>query len=180
MSSQPTLTTPRLLLRPFTLADAPEVQRLAGDFAIADTTGNIPHPYPDGAAEAWIGSQPAEFEQGKSATFAIVSRAENILIGAIGLHFKPEHDSAEMGYWIGKPYWGQGYCTEAARALLAYGFNECGLNRIMARHSARNPASGRVMQKIGMTYEGCLRQSVKKWGNYEDLKIYGILKSELG
>ena len=83
---------------------------------------------------------------------------------------------AELGYWIGKPYWGQGYCTEAARATLDFGFEQLGLNRIFAHHFARNPASGRVMQKIGMTREGRLRQHVKKWDAFEDLELYGILK----
>ena len=89
-----------------------------------------------------------------------------------------QHARAEMGYWIGKPYWNNGYCTEAAEAVLRYGFTELGLNRIYAHHFGRNPASGRVMEKIGMVYEGCLRQHVQRWGVFEDLKIYAILKSE--
>ena len=76
------------------------------------------------------------------------------------------------------PYWKQGYCTEAARAVLRYGFETRGLNRIGARHLARNPASGRVMQKLGMHYEGTRRQHVLKWGVFEDIVLYAILKSE--
>ena len=84
-----------------------------------------------------------------------------------------------MGYWIGVPYWNKGYCSEAAKALIGYGFDELGLNRVFAEHMVRNPASGRVMEKAGMTYEGTLRQHVKKWDRYEDLKVYGILRTEL-
>jgi len=83
-----------------------------------------------------------------------------------------------MGYWIGKSYWGKGYCTEAARRLIKYGFEELKLNRIFAHFMTGNPASGRVMEKAGMIYEGHLRQHVKKWDVVQDLKIYAILKDE--
>jgi ribosomal-protein-alanine N-acetyltransferase len=96
----------------------------------------------------------------------------------MGLVINQKHESAELGYWIGKPYWGNGYGTEAAKAVLHYGFTVLGLNRIYATHMSRNPASGRVMEKIGMKYEGCSRQHVKKWDVFEDLKMYAILKSE--
>jgi RimJ/RimL family protein N-acetyltransferase len=100
------------------------------------------------------------------------------LIGAMGIHISQSHNRAELGYWIGVPYWNQGYCTEAARAVLRYGFETLGLNRIQARHLARNPASGRVMIKIGMRHEGTMRQAVIKWEAYEDIKLYAILRSE--
>lgn len=88
------------------------------------------------------------------------------------------HQRAEMGYWIGKPCWNRGYCSEAAEALLKYGFETLGLNRIFAHHMSSNPASGKVMQKIGMKREGFLRQHVRKWDVYEDLELYAILRSE--
>jgi RimJ/RimL family protein N-acetyltransferase len=150
----PSIETKRLILRGFSNEDASEVQRLAGDKAIASTTLRIPHPYEDGVAEKWIGTHLADFEQGKAVNFAITSRKTGCLIGAIGLTINKEHESAELGYWIGKQYWNNGYCTEAAKAVLRYGFEEQGLNRIQAQHFKRNPASGRVMQAIGMLYEG--------------------------
>jgi RimJ/RimL family protein N-acetyltransferase len=176
---QPSLHTLRLILRPFSLSDAAEVQRHAGAWEIADTTLHIPHPYPDGAAEAWISSHPSRFKDGESAIFAIVESEQGILVGSIGLEISAGDTSAEIGYWIGRPYWNHGYCTEAARAVLGCGFERLGLNRIQARHFTRNPASGRVMQKIGMIHEGHLRQAVMKWGKYEDLELYAILSGEL-
>jgi RimJ/RimL family protein N-acetyltransferase len=174
----PELQTERLYLRPFALADAAEVQRLAGEWVVAFTTTNIPHPYEDGMAEAWIGTHRSLFAQGRGLTLAVERREDGRLVGAIGLtDIVQQHDRAEMGYWIGHPYWGNGYATEAARAILDYGFTELKLNRIFARHLVRNPASGRVMEKIGMTYEGCLRQHVKKWGVYEDVAFYGVLRA---
>jgi RimJ/RimL family protein N-acetyltransferase len=178
MDPQPTLQTDRLILRPFTLDDAPAVRRLAGDPAIADTTLNIPHPYEAGMAEAWIETHPQQYEKGEGATFAIVRRADGVLVGAIGIHPRAKHDRAEIGYWIGKPYWGQGIATEAARAVVDYGFETLGLNRIYAYHFGRNPASGRVMQKLGMKYEGTLRQHVRNGEQYEDLATYGMLRDE--
>ena len=178
MRERPTLTTVRLVLRPLTMADAPDVQRLAGEREVAATTLRIPHPYEPGMAEQWIRTHQEAYERGELVNFAIVRRADNTLIGDIGLRINQHHAHAELGYWIGIPFWSQGYCTEAARAVVQYGFEGLRLHRIHATHMTRNPASGRVMQKIGMTYEGCLRQHVQKWGVFEDLATYGILQSE--
>ena len=161
------------------LADAPEVQRLASDRDIAATTLSIPHPYEDGMAEEWIAAYQERFDRGEQVRFAITHRKERQLIGAIDLWaINKQHEKAEIGYWIGKPYWNQGYCTEAAHAALKYGFEVLELNRIHASHITRNPASGRVMQHIGMKHEGRRRQHTKKWGNYDDMEMYAILRSE--
>ena len=180
MAEQPTLETERLILRPFTVEDAPDVQRLAGDFEVASTTLNVPHPYEDGMAEAWISGHQPGYEEGRLVSFATVRRDDAVLLGVISIGLEPRFDSGELGYWIGRPYWNRGYCTDGVRRVLQYGFDELALNRIHARHLTRNPASGRVMEKVGMKYEGCLRQHVKRWDRYEDLAAYGILRSEFG
>ena len=160
------------------MADCADVQRLAGDRDIASTTLRIPHPYEDGMAEQWIGTHQEKFENGEQVNFAITLSTDGSLAGGIGLVIDQDHDSAELGYWIAKYYWNLGYGTEAAAAVVRYGFDALGLNRVHAAHFTRNPASGKIMQKIGMTFEGCLRQHLKKWGVYEDLDTYGILRSE--
>ncbi len=175
---QPTLKTDRLILRPLALTDAKDVQRLAGEREIADTTLNIPHPYVDGAAEAWISTRRAQFEAGDAIVYALTDAESGELIGAVGLQIEKDFDKAELGYWIGKPYWNNGYATEAAARLVRYGFEELELNRVLSRHLSRNPASGRVMQKLGMVFEGTLRQDTKKWDKYEDLCVYGLLREE--
>ena len=129
-------------------------------------------------AEQWIGSRWAAFEAGTGVNFAIVRRADSCFIGEIGIMRNQSHDNAEMGYWIGKPYWNEGYGTEAAGAVIRYAFEHLGLNRVYAAHYTRNPPSGRILQKIDMTYEGCLRQQVKKREAYEDLEHYAIIRSE--
>lgn len=176
MKKQPTLTTERLVLRPYTLADAQELQRLIGDRDVAKTLGSVPYPYEDGMAEEFIGQRQAQYEKGKHVEFAITHWREGFLIGGIGLNdLNLRAGRAELGYWIGKPYWGNGYGTEAARAVVQYGFEVLGLNRIRSRHLTRNPASGRIMQKVGMMHERHLRIYIKKWGVFEDFEMYGII-----
>jgi ribosomal-protein-alanine N-acetyltransferase len=170
MEAQPHLETERLILRPFELSDAKRVQLLVGDKAIASTTLSIPHPYEDGMAEEWILAHPEAYKKGESINFAIVLKSSDELIGAIGLTLRQEHARAELGYWVGKPYWDRGYCTEAAREVVRYGFEELSLNRIQAMHFSRNPTSGKVMRKIGMHHEGISREHILKWGVFEDLE----------
>ena len=173
---QPTLETERLMLRPFNLDDAKQVQKLAGDKLVASTTMNIPHPYENGMAENWINTHTIKFNEGKGIVFAITLRKSGELVGAISLMNIIESHRAELGYWIGVPYWNRGYCTEAGRAVLRYGFMDLGLNRIHARYLSRNPASGRVLEKIGMFYEGTRKQHILKWNVFEDLELMGILR----
>jgi len=179
MPEQPVLETERLTLRPFTLDDVDVVQKLAGAKEVALNTLTIPHPYTKKDAEDWIAPQQEKFQEGLEATYAITLKPSGELIGAIGLVIKKEYQLAEMGYWVGKPYWNNGYCSEAAKAVLHCGFHDLGLHRIFAQHFDRNPASGRVLKKIGMQYEGRLRDHIKKWDQYEDVLIYGMLASEL-
>lgn len=178
MTGRPTLSTDRLILRPFTLDDAARVRKLAGEWEIAETTANIPHPYEEGMAEEWISTHEDAFENETGVTFAVVLRPEGSFIGAIGLGLNKAHQLAELGYWIGKPYWNQGYCTEAAKEVLRYGFEDLELNRIQARYMTKNPASGRVMEKVGMRHEGVLRQSLNRFGAFEDAAIFSILRDE--
>ena len=179
MARIPTLTTTRLVLRPFTLADAPAVQVLAGAPELASTTLAIPHPYEDGMAEEWIRGQQLVFDEGTALTFAVTLAASGELIGAAGLmNISREHERAELGYWIAVPHWGRGFCTEGARAVLRFAFDNLALHRVHARHMARNPASGRVLVKIGMLHEGVERHQVRKWGVFEDLECYGVLEDE--
>ena len=172
------IETKRLLLRQFKLSDAKLVREYAGEREVAKTTLNIPYPYEKGIAEHWIRTHKENFKNRLSVIFAITHKEEKHLIGAVGLELNNNYDHAELGYWIAKKYWNMGYCTEASEGVLKYGFNELGLNRIYARHLGINPASGKVMIKIGMHYEGLLRQHVKKWDEYHDIVYYGILKND--
>lgn len=136
-------------LRPFEMRDAPRVQLLAGEREVAETTALIPHPYPDGAAEAWIAMQARERAAGREFTYAVTSSEDGIVVGAVDLRPAPgERES--LGYWIGRAYWGRGYATAATRAIIALAFGLLDLDVLTASHLARNAASGRVMEKCGM------------------------------
>lgn len=177
-SPQPILRTERLLLQPFRLSDARVVQQLAGDAEVASTTASIPHPYPDGAAEAWISAQPRRYQSSQEVVFAVVRKEDGRLVGSIGLRLIAEEAKGELGYWIGRQYWNRGYATEAARAILAYGFLQLQLVSIYAHYMVRNPASGRVLEKIGMQQKGKLWNYLEKNGVREDCRWYEILRYE--
>lgn len=178
MNEIPILETLRLKLRPFALADAADVQRLAGTVAVFETTTQVPHPYEDALAAVWIATHQPAFVERRDATFAIVSRADDSLLGAISLMNIETDHQAELGYWLGEPYWNQGFCSEAGVAVLRFAFTRLALHRVHATHMTRNPASGRVMTKIGMRYEGTRRQHLLKLGRFEDVELYGVLRSE--
>ena len=154
------------------------MEKLAGDKLIASTTLNVPHPYPEGGGEEWIETHESNFLEGKGVIFAITLKSSGEPVGSISLANMVEGHQAELGYWVGVPYWNKGYCTEAGRAVLQYGFRDRKLNRIHACYMSRNPSSGRVLEKIGMTHEGTRRQHILKWGEYEDRELMGILKSD--
>lgn len=176
---QPELTTERLVLRPFLITDAEDVAALAGAEEVARNTLNIPHPYDPKHAEEWIASHRGQAERREAVTYAVTRADDGTLVGAVGLTVDPENDSAELGYWIGRQHWGKGYATEAARAVVDWAFPALELHRIHASHFPRNPASGRVLRKLGMRHEGRLRGHVKKWGEYLDLEKFGLLRDDL-
>lgn len=148
------LETSRLILRSLRRADAPEIQRLAGEWEVARYTANIPHPYAEGLAEAWIASHRDDFE----IVFAIERRADGAFVGCIGLEPDTKSREAEFGYWIGKPYWGAGYAAEALRALVEHAFSAFDIDRARAAAMPENRASIRVQEKVGFQYAGVKRQ----------------------
>jgi len=170
----PTLETERLILRPFTLCDALRVQSLAGDPCVAEMTAEIPCPYPDGVAEAWISSHLLEWRTRRQIALAVTIKKTGTLIGAVSLRMFAQGPRAELGYWIGVPYWSNGYCTEAARALVTYGFEELELDSVQARHLVEDPASGRVMNKLGMHCEGVAPHAGVRNAKLLDLVDYSI------
>jgi [ribosomal protein S5]-alanine N-acetyltransferase len=174
MITLPTLETTRLILRPYREADIPELVPLIGAREVAATTLRIPHPYTEENARAFL---ELTQEPGKI-WLAATLRRDGRQIGGIGLRVDDQHQHAELGYWIGVPYWGNGYATEGAREILRYGFEDLGLHRIFASHFEHNPASGRILVKLGMRYEGCEREHLRKWDRFVDSELYGILRHE--
>jgi [ribosomal protein S5]-alanine N-acetyltransferase len=179
MSFTPLLTD-RLTLRPYEFSDIPALMPLIGAREVAATTLRIPHPYTESHAREFIAATQEDFSSSNELRLAIVVRESDALCGGVGLRIEPDHRRAELGYWIGVPYWGNGYATEAASAMVKYGFETLKLQRIFASHVIHNPASGRILRKIGMRHEGCHRAHILKWGEFLDLEMYGMLASDLG
>lgn len=174
----PTIESPRLRLRPFTPADAPDVERYAGRIEVARTLLTMPHPYPEGAAAQWIAKHEGQWRSGSELLLAVTDRASGEFLGAFAFRLDAPHRHAEAGYWLRDDWWGRGVTTEAFLASLAWGFDDFGLHRIFARHMDANPASGAVMRKAGLKHEGVLREHYWKDGTAHDFHIYGILRHE--
>ena len=170
------LETPRLHLRPWTLSDAHTFARLSDDPEIADHTGTFLHPQPDGWAHKRIARYLESSLEGTGYSFAVCLRDSLEVIGECGITVEARHQRAELGYWCGAAYRGNGYITEAARAVMMFGFETLGLQRIQASHFPRNPASGRILQKLGMEREGLLRGYYLKNGVPEDVMYYAALR----
>ncbi len=168
------LETERLLLRPFDINDGITLQKFAGNINIAKTTINIPHPYENGMAEAWIETHEKQWTEEDLINFAIVNKSTNQLMGVVGLVSRSEK-AGGIGYWIGEPFWGKGYCTEATKSLIDFCFNRLNIERLEAEYLVSNPASGRVMEKAGMTYK-CNKIIKDRNGDNAELNVYDIFK----
>ena len=172
------LTTERLTLRLPVPDDVAALVAQAGDFRIYDTTASIPHPYSSADAEAFIARANDAFAAGTALHLAVATTADAALVGYGMLRFDEGLATAELGYWIGAPHWNRGYATETSRALIDYAFGELALLRLSACYLARNPESGRVLEKLGFRQEGVLREGSYKHGYGEDLVLTGLLRHE--
>lgn len=171
--------THRLILCPLSYTDIPAIQTVASVRAIADTMISIPHPYPQGEAERYVSKQHLESRAGHAVTFAIKQKSEMAFCGVIEIRdIDSEHAQAELSFWLAVEAWGKGYMSEALKATLQFGFEALALNRLYAYHMVRNPGSGKVLQKNGFSQEGVLRQRVKKWGVFEDVKLWALLRQD--
>lgn len=172
----PRIETERLILSELKEGDIPIVTGYLQDKIFSDLTSNIPYPYTEMHAAFWLKMSAEAFENNTGFTFAIRNKEEQI-VGAIGLHDRGD-DKAELGYWMGKPFWNKGYVTEAAGALIDFGFKELDINKIYATYFLHNPASGRIMEKTGMEQEALLKQHLKKGDEYFDIMMYSVFKNK--
>lgn len=178
MNKLPTIITVRLILDTLTAQDIPRIIEYAGDKDIADMTLNIPHPYLETHAIHWINMAHQGVANKDKYMFAIRLKESGLFIGGMGLHVDHNFDRAELGYWIAKPYWNQGYATETLGALLRFGFNTLKLQKIFATHLIENPASGKVMINNHMIKEGELKDHYKKHSEYKTVVQYRLTKQE--
>jgi ribosomal-protein-alanine N-acetyltransferase len=174
----PTLETDRLILRRMTPSDAEAVFAYASDpevtrYVVWDTHRSIQD------SRAFLELAVQKYKSGGEPDWGIVYKGDHHFVGTCGfVGWDVDHARAEIGYVLSRKYWGRGLMPEALRAMIAFGFERMGLNRIEARCIAENTTSARVMEKVGMTYEGTLRQRELIKGAYRDMKLYAILRSE--
>lgn len=173
-----TISTDRLLLRMFKKSDATDVTKLCNNYNIFKNTLYLPYPYALEDAFTWIERQLENFNTNKSYEFAITDKETGVLYGAIALTNNQKFNHGEIAYWVGEPFWGNGYATEASLAILQFAFEVKKYHKVFARYFSSNSASGRVLQKIGMEKEGVLIEHIKKEGKYEDLVYYGLIHSQ--
>ncbi len=147
------LTTKRLRLRPPRNDDAGAIQELVNNFEVTKWTSSIPHPYPEDGAASFLRDQDAAWKEGSEYGVAIELGATGEFMGIVGL-MRKDPEFWEIGYWLGQPFWGHGYTTEAAKAVLSWAFATFRMDHIHARHFAGNEASARVLTKCGFRYTG--------------------------
>jgi ribosomal-protein-alanine N-acetyltransferase len=177
----PVIDTDRLRLRPFDVADAPALFRHARNPAVARYTLWDAHRTVDDS-RMFVGDYASgRYLEGVPEPYAIELRESGELIGATGCYWATEKNRCmELGYWIAEPFWGRGLAAEAARALVGYVFVAYAVERVQAHFMEGNAASGRVLEKAGMRFEGVRRRALFHRGRFWDMHCYAALREEWG
>lgn len=153
--------------------------RLLNDPEVQRGTLRLPFPYTDKDARSWVRRANRDRTMGRSLGLRIVRRSDGELLGGVGLHQLEEAAArAEVGYWLGRPYWGQGYATEAVNLVARVAFTQLGIHRIEARVYPGNVASCRVARRCGFHYEGSLRDEARKNGVWQSTLLFSRLASD--
>ncbi|MEQ1733090.1 MAG: GNAT family protein, partial [Bacteroidia bacterium] len=179
MQNFPELLTERLRIGKIRPSAIAKIVEYANNKTISDNTLTFPYPYYEENAIYWINFSNQGFLSKENFVFAIYQKDTERFIGGIGLHLDKKHNKAELGYWIAEPFWNKGFATEAGKEILRYGFEVLNLNKIYATHFLYNPASEKILLKIGMKYEADLKEHYFKNGKYEDVRQYYLLKNSL-
>ena len=186
--SRPTFSTPRLLLRPLVPTDAEAVRVVCGERDVAKWTETIPHPYPDELADEFIQLAEADEKRGDVILRGIVLQTDGIkwpvdyvgdtLVGTVSLKRENRWRHGYVGYVLDKRWWGQGLVPEAVSELCRHAFEELDYVRVWSSCIANNVGSARVLQKCGFAEEGIQRKHFLKWGEWKDVRLFGLLREE--
>ncbi|MCM2996222.1 ribosomal-protein-alanine N-acetyltransferase [Paenibacillus favisporus] len=177
-SSPPIFETARLRIRRLELSDAADYFELASNPDVsAETVWDRHHSIEE--TIDYLNRVNQRFDMKQAIHWGIIEKASGKLIGRTGLiHVDPVHEKAEIGYALARAYWSQGFVTEATREIVHYAFVQAGFHRLEARCNASNPGSYRVMEKLGMSFEGVLREQLKIKGQFVDQRMYSILRQD--
>ncbi len=172
----PIIETERLMLTTAALSDAEDVVELFSAPEASANTLTLPYPYSLADAHEFVERVRVGVEADVKITFVIRRRVDRVAVGTIGITIEPEHERAELGYIIGREHWGNGYATEACTLVIAYAFDTLGLHKVTAAWFTDNPASGRVLEKLGFENEGTVREQFFRDGRFRDSVNMGLIK----
>ncbi|AFM05252.1 acetyltransferase, ribosomal protein N-acetylase [Bernardetia litoralis DSM 6794] len=174
------LETERLILNSLSYKDIPKITAYLQNPKISENVINIPFPYSEKDAIFWINLGNQGRESKEVYNFAIRLKEDEKLnfIGAIGIRLDKKHNKAELGYWLGEPFWGKGFMSEATKRIIKFGFEILELNKINATHFLHNPASGKIMIKNKMIKEAEIKEHFKKGDIYLDIIQYRLTRKE--
>jgi RimJ/RimL family protein N-acetyltransferase len=158
------LETERLLLRRLDRSDMPAILPLLNEWDVAKTLGRVPHPYTEEMAQEFFDGLEKRRAEGTDFNFAILRKSDREYLGGCGVHLR-ENGQFELGYWIGKPYWGNGYATEAARAASRLALVDLKVTKLTAGWFVDNPPSGRVLAKLGFAEDGMEQRDCRARGH---------------
>ena len=177
-SAFPRLETPRLILRELVTQDSEAIFRIRGDYEVTQYNTGPAYERREQAADL-IEAIAHAYQEKAELRWGITLKGDDTVIGMCGFNYWIRQDSrASVGYDLAHQYWGQGIMTEAIRAIVAFGFEQMGLNRIEADADARNPASGRVLEKVGFRREGIQREQFFENGLFNDLMLFALLRRD--
>ena len=173
-----TIETERLILRLFEMRDAEKVVRICNNFKMYRYTLTLPYPYTIENATTWIENHSENFDKDIHYTFAITDKFTGELYGSLGLSYDKTNKKGELGYIVAEEQWGHGYATEGTKAMIEFAFDVKKYHKVFAVFFSSNPASGRVLEKAGMIFEGKQVDHVYKLNQYHDLISYAVINKE--
>lgn len=165
--------TTEVTIEPVSLKHAAVLERLISDPAVSETTSNIPHPYPKGGAADWIRLTKEQSAEGKAFGFSVI--CHGVFVGVASI-LNIAAGQGEIGYWVGRPYWGRGYATAAGRQVIAVGFEEVRLSTFEGKCLARNTGSYRVLEKLGFQITGFTEIEKPKWPTPERVAEFALTR----
>jgi RimJ/RimL family protein N-acetyltransferase len=174
----PRLETERLLLRLPEFRDVPAIATWIGDWDVAKNLASVPHPYSEDNAREFVTRAAEKRALGEGHCFAVTRKEDGAFMGACGLLLKDGR--FELGYWLGKPFWRQGYATEAARKVVSFAFHDLKATSVWAGWYHDNPASGRVLQKLGCRPDGAQPRHSLARGHDVPCNMMALTREEFG
>ncbi len=171
------LAAERLTLRRLEVGDAARISLLAGDWEVSRTLAAVPHPYDEAMARNWISPALRQGAAGATYHFAIERGADELVIGGIGLELA-NTAKAELGYWLGRPYWGQGYGAEAAGRVIEFGFDDLLLDGIVSAPLPTNAASIAILEKLGFTFQCREQQYFPARGENKEVMSFALSRAD--